>query len=78
MRAAALLLVAVSSACAPDLRVTDCFDGICGELPTEPLFSFTRAEGGLVTALVDATSKTLATSTPSTAAGTTTISACTG
>jgi hypothetical protein len=48
-------------ACAPDLRQTDCFDGICGELPTEPLFSFTRDEGGVVTALVDATSKTLPT-----------------
>ncbi|MCA2976650.1 MAG: HmuY family protein [Myxococcaceae bacterium] len=61
MRLVTLFVVAAASACAPDLRVTDCFDGICGELPTEPLFSFTRAEGGLVTALVDATSKTLAT-----------------
>lgn len=56
-----VLVFAVGAGCAPDLRTTDCFDGICGELPTEPLFSFTRAEGGLVTALVDATSKTLPT-----------------
>lgn len=49
------------AACAPDLRTTDCFDGICGELPTEPLFSFARGETGVVTALVDATSKTLPT-----------------
>lgn len=51
-----LLLVA----CAPDLRKTDCFDGVCGELPTEPLFSFT-VTGDVVDALVDATSKTLPT-----------------
>ncbi len=52
-----LLLLA---ACAPDLRKTDCFDGVCGELPTEPLFSFT-VTGDVVDALVDATSKTLPT-----------------
>lgn len=46
--------------CAPDLRKTDCFDGICGELPTEPLFSFTRS-GATVEAIVDATSKTVPT-----------------
>ncbi|MBL8922850.1 MAG: HmuY family protein [Myxococcaceae bacterium] len=55
-----LILVVLASACAPDLRKTDCFDGVCGELPTEPLFSFTVKEG-VVEALVDATSKTLPT-----------------
>jgi hypothetical protein len=61
MRRPLLLICLALAACAPDLRQTDCFDGICGELPTEPLFSFTRAEGGLVTALVDATSKAIPT-----------------
>jgi hypothetical protein len=56
----ALLFVFVFAACAPDLRKTDCFDGVCGELPTEPLFSFTVADG-VVQSLVDATSKTLPT-----------------
>ncbi len=55
----------VFAACAPDLRTTDCFDGICGELPTEPLFSFTVVAGaldaGTIAAVVDATSKTLPT-----------------
>lgn len=55
-----LLPLLLLAACAPDLRKTDCFDGVCGELPTEPLFSFT-VQDGVVDALVDATSKTLPT-----------------
>lgn len=54
-----VLLVAVT-ACAPDLRKTDCFDGVCGELPTEPLFSVTLT-GSTYESIVDATSKTLPT-----------------
>jgi hypothetical protein len=61
MKPTALLpALVVLAACAPDLRTTDCFDGICGELPTEPLFSFTVA-AGTVDAIVDATSKTVPT-----------------
>jgi hypothetical protein len=55
-----LALLVLMAGCAPDLRKTDCFDGVCGELPTEPLFSFTVV-GDVVDALVDATSKTLPT-----------------
>lgn len=55
-----LVLALLVVGCAPDLRKTDCFDGICGELPTEPLFSFTRT-GATVEAVVDATSKTVPT-----------------
>ena len=55
-----LLPLLVLAGCAPDLRKTDCFDGVCGELPTEPLFSFT-VQAGVVDSLVDATSKTLPT-----------------
>lgn len=55
-----LLLTLVLAGCAPDLRKTDCFDGVCGELPTEPLFSFTL-EQGIYDSLIDATSKTLPT-----------------
>lgn len=55
-RALLLLLIA----CAPDLRQTDCFDGVCGALPSEPMFSFTF-ESGRYDAVIDATSKTLPT-----------------
>jgi hypothetical protein len=55
-----LLLAVFLAGCAPDLRKTDCFDGVCGELPTEPLFSVTL-EGDVYDSLVDATSKTLPT-----------------
>lgn len=55
-----LLLALFVTACAPDLRKTDCFDGVCGELPQEPLFSFTVV-GDTVEAVVDATSKVLPT-----------------
>lgn len=55
-----LLPLVLLAACAPDLRKTDCFDGVCGELPTEPLFSVT-VSGDVFDAIVDATSKTLPT-----------------
>lgn len=55
-----LLFAMVLAGCAPDLRTTDCFDGVCGELPTEPLFSVTL-EGDVYVSIVDATSKTLPT-----------------
>jgi hypothetical protein len=61
MRYQTLFVALVTFGCAPDLRKTDCFDGLCGELPTEPLFSYSRGADGVISALVDATSKTVAT-----------------